>query len=79
MTTFNIYQFFDGFDISGKTYTAIMAIESFVERVQDTIGKWVRRNEGRKQLAKMSDHMLRDIGLTRFEANREVGKHFWQE
>lgn len=38
----------------------------------------LRRRRTRLILAEMSDHMLKDIGLTRCDAVREADKPFWR-
>ena len=47
--------------------------------VDDSIGAgWyrtaMRRRRGRKELARLDDHLLRDVGLTRHDARRGTGK-----
>jgi uncharacterized protein YjiS (DUF1127 family) len=42
------------------------------------IAEWVRRNESRRELGRLSDRELRDFGLTRFDATREARKPFWR-
>ena len=81
MTTLklDITQIFDGFDISGKVYNFITAVESAFERVQEVVGEWRMRQQGRKDIKSLSDHMLKDIGLTRMEVEYEAGKYFWQK
>jgi uncharacterized protein YjiS (DUF1127 family) len=32
----------------------------------------------RKDLRELDDHLLRDIGITREQARREIGKPFWR-
>jgi uncharacterized protein YjiS (DUF1127 family) len=39
---------------------------------------WLERARQRRQLAQLSDHMLRDIGLTRADAWAESEKPFWR-
>jgi uncharacterized protein YjiS (DUF1127 family) len=39
---------------------------------------WLERSRQRRQLAQLSDHMLRDIGLTRADAWHEAEKPFWR-
>ena len=39
--------------------------------------RWARTARERRHLAEMSDHMLRDIGLTRAEALDEAARPFW--
>jgi uncharacterized protein YjiS (DUF1127 family) len=40
--------------------------------------EWRRRAQGRAELAALSDRELRDIGVTRYDARREIGKPFWR-
>jgi uncharacterized protein YjiS (DUF1127 family) len=39
---------------------------------------WQERARERRRLASLDEHMLRDIGLSRGEIHREIGKPFWQ-
>jgi uncharacterized protein YjiS (DUF1127 family) len=39
---------------------------------------WLERSRQRRQLAELSDHTLRDIGLTRVDAWAEANKPFWR-
>ena len=39
---------------------------------------WLDRARQRRQLCELSDHMLRDIGLTRADVWAEVAKPFWR-
>lgn len=39
---------------------------------------WLERRRDRHQLAALSDAMLKDIGITRADAEHEVDKYFWQ-
>jgi uncharacterized protein YjiS (DUF1127 family) len=43
----------------------------------DLVSKWRERVQGRRQLAAMPDHLLKDIGVTSIEAEREYNKPFW--
>lgn len=40
---------------------------------------WRERNRQRREIARLDDRMLADIGLSRIEATREANKAFWQE
>jgi uncharacterized protein YjiS (DUF1127 family) len=42
------------------------------------VNEWRRRAHSRRELAALCDRCLRDIGVTRFEAIREVRKPFWR-
>jgi len=42
------------------------------------VNEWRRRAGSRRELAAMCDRSLRDIGVTRYDADCEVGKPFWR-
>jgi uncharacterized protein YjiS (DUF1127 family) len=39
---------------------------------------WLERVHQRRHLAQLSDHMLKDIGLTRADVEAEMSKPFWR-
>jgi uncharacterized protein YjiS (DUF1127 family) len=41
--------------------------------------QWRERARGRYHLQELSDHMLRDLGLSRADVEQEVSKWFWRE
>ena len=41
------------------------------------IAEWQRRSRSRHELESLSDATLRDIGITRCDAHREIHKPFW--
>ena len=41
------------------------------------LGEWQRRARSRQELQGLSDATLRDIGITRCDAQRETNKPFW--
>ena len=41
------------------------------------ISEWQRRARSRRELEALSDATLRDIGITRCDAHREMNKPFW--
>jgi uncharacterized protein YjiS (DUF1127 family) len=41
------------------------------------LARWWRIRRERQQLLGLSDHMLRDIGLTRADARHEAARPFW--
>jgi uncharacterized protein YjiS (DUF1127 family) len=44
----------------------------------DTLRVWRERARGRQQLRRFDDHLLRDTGLTRLQAEAEAQKPFWR-
>jgi uncharacterized protein YjiS (DUF1127 family) len=49
-----------------------------IRRLVLTFQEWRRRARSRQELSKLSDHMLKDIGLSREAADREAAKPFWR-
>jgi uncharacterized protein YjiS (DUF1127 family) len=49
----------------------------WVKRAVDAVLTWHERARERRQLMELSDHMLRDIGISRAEAFGEAEKPFW--
>jgi uncharacterized protein YjiS (DUF1127 family) len=47
--------------------------------VRVALREWRRRRNGRLELARLDERMLRDIGLTRVEAEYEINQPFWRE
>lgn len=39
---------------------------------------WLERARQRRELRQLSDHMLKDIGLTRADVEAEAAKPFWR-
>ncbi len=46
-------------------------------RLLATAFKWHERVRERRQLYALDERMLKDIGITRVDVEREAGKHFW--
>ena len=44
-----------------------------------SIATWSGRARERRHLTRMDDRLLRDIGLSRLDAKREINKPFWRE
>ena len=51
---------------------------SAVVVIEDMLA-WFERARQRRQLGELSDHMLKDIGLTRADVEAEVTKPFWRQ
>jgi uncharacterized protein YjiS (DUF1127 family) len=47
------------------------------DQIKRRIGEWQRRSRSRHELESLSDATLRDIGVTRCDAHREIHKPFW--
>jgi uncharacterized protein YjiS (DUF1127 family) len=48
-------------------------------RALATLMQWRERARQRRALREMSDHMLRDIGISRAQAAGEAAKPFWRD
>jgi uncharacterized protein YjiS (DUF1127 family) len=60
-----------------KSKHAAVFLPAF-RRATHIIRLWFMRMESRRDLATLSDHELRDIGLTRNDVEREPAKSFWR-
>ena len=47
------------------------------DQLKFRISEWQRRARSRRELEGLSDATLRDIGITRCDARREMDKPFW--
>ncbi len=51
---------------------------SLLGRAVEVLATWRERHRQRAQLLQLDDHLLRDIGLNRGEAEAEWHKGFWR-
>lgn len=42
------------------------------------VGVWLERRRQRRALLELSDHLLKDIGISRVDAWQEARKPFWR-
>ena len=49
-----------------------------LRRLPAMIGEWRRRARSRRDLLGLNDYLLKDIGITRAEAQYEAAKSFWR-
>src|SRR6516162_8947347 len=54
-------------------------LRGFLSGVRAVLREWRRRKNGRLELARFDERMLRDIGLTRVDADWAINKPFWRE
>ncbi|HKP27513.1 MAG TPA: DUF1127 domain-containing protein [Dongiaceae bacterium] len=47
-------------------------------RVVDVLLLWQERHRERRNLAMLSDHMLKDLGVSRADIDVEMRKRFWR-
>lgn len=65
--------------ISAHKILFIVNIKEKYANLRSVLNDWQRRHKTRIQLASMDDRMLRDIGVSRYEANIEAQKRFWEK
>ncbi|MCY1182131.1 hypothetical protein D3C76_1415900 [compost metagenome] len=49
------------------------------KRAVARLRRWQELHRQRKQLAALSDYMLKDIGLTRADIEQEIERPFWDD
>ena len=54
-------------------------LRGFLSGVHAVLREWRLRKNGRLELARFDERMLRDIGLTRVDADWEINRPFWRE
>lgn len=62
-----------GPSVSSYAYKFFVAIETMAMRVHSAF----ERQQSRRELMRLSDQQLDDIGVTRAEALREAGRPIW--
>lgn len=55
----------------------VLARAPAIHKALCALGGWLSRSRERRALGDLNDHLLRDVGITRDEAEREVAKPFW--
>ena len=50
-----------------------------LDTLLDTLTLWRHRVTTRRELARLDERMLRDIGVSQLDVESETSKHFWQE
>ena len=64
------------FGLPSLGLVAILA--PWLRRTIETLELWARRIRDRDALLRLDDHVLKDIGLTRAEAEAQWRKPFWR-
>ena len=63
---------------SGRVVPARRRVPSNLSKSFDVLLLWLQRWRERRMLGALSDHVLKDIGLTRADIDVEVRKIFWR-
>ena len=64
---------------NGSTSARGIESPSRAMRIGGLLRVWIDRHAGRRELLALDDVSLKDIGMTRIEAQREAVKAFWHE
>jgi uncharacterized protein YjiS (DUF1127 family) len=67
-----------GHYVSEKVYGFIQKVDGAMSAAKILVQRWVSNSAGRRELARLDAHMLRDIGLEPYEVQREISKPFWR-
>lgn len=62
----------------GLAHSMSAALFPILSRAVEAPIDWIERVRDRRQLAALSDTMLKDIGVSRADVEHETEKHFWQ-
>lgn len=54
------------------------ASSGFLSRTVETLLAWRERARGRRRLAMLDEHLIRDIGIDRAAISGEIDKPFWR-
>ena len=71
-----------GWSIASAYAPRAIAVDEMIgvgANVMRVLKKWRERREQRREMGRLSDRMLADIGLSRLDASRESNKPFWQD
>jgi uncharacterized protein YjiS (DUF1127 family) len=63
--------------LAGRMTSPAVPRASITRRVEVLL-TWLERARQRRQLGQLSDHMLKDIGLSRSDVEIETAKPFWR-
>src|SRR3954470_13106313 len=61
-----------------RLYSAADAVMIWSLRVGERLQLWQERYRQRRALGTLSEHMLKDLGMSRADTGRETGKRFWE-
>ncbi|MCH9053466.1 MAG: DUF1127 domain-containing protein [Proteobacteria bacterium] len=50
----------------------------YLSALWETLSTWRQRVSQRRHLASLEDRLLKDMGISRADAEREAGKPFWR-
>ncbi len=56
----------------------VHAVDGGLDSMVDTLLSWQRRHKDRMHLMALDDRLLRDIGISPADVDREASKPFWR-
>ena len=63
----------------GRPWTRFVhAVDGRLDVMVDTLLTWQRRHKDRMHLMSLDDRLLRDIGISYADVDREASKPFWR-
>ena len=62
-----------------RQHNGLAALSDAWDHLASTVNEWRRRSRERAELAALNDRMLKDIGLTRADAEFLSNKPFWRD
>lgn len=66
-------------DVSAGNLSQHSTTLNWVSRAFKLAEVWYERARGRRALLRLNDHLLKDIGISRLDADIESTKSFWQQ
>jgi uncharacterized protein YjiS (DUF1127 family) len=64
--------------LAGRATSGRQAGRALWTEIVEVVLTWLERTRQRRHLSQFNDHMLKDIGLSRSEAESEISKPFWR-
>ncbi len=71
--------FTHGVDLEGAQEDLKADTSNWLQRLDRRLRRWQQVRSERRQLWSLSDAMLKDIGLTRADVERESSRPFWDD
>ncbi len=72
------YQSIDHGSLASRSRFGLGALGLAGQRSLEAVLTWIERYHGRLELQRLDDHMLKDIGLSSVDVEREASKPFWR-
>ena len=69
----------DRMPMERQRQASLHRLRGFLSGVRAVLREWRQRKNARLELARLDQRILRDIGLTRLDAEYEINKPFWRE